>query len=314
MIFIALLTASLLAGTVGMALSGDSIEDEPEGNEPEDMYANTSNEDDDYRGSFDEDEADGQSGDDLLSSYYSSDDLQGGEGDDKIAGGAQDDLIHGREGNDILSGGTGNDDVYGDEGDDSMLGNFGTDRLFGGDGNDFIAGGEGDDFIIGGGGTDIIRGGEGNDNIFSAGIYREDVESDDVWDTDLQNVIVYDDDDDQGDVINADEGDDTMVVGKNDVIIAGEGNDTVITGTWVNGEVPILTDYEPGNDEILVAVPAGSEGIPITVVDDGDDAVISAGGIDVLRVTGAAGTIDPDDIPKQLTIMTERPVDETEVV
>ncbi len=314
MMFIALLTASLLVGTVGMAMSGDSIEDEPEqGNEPEDTNPNLGNSDDDFRGSFFEDEASGQDGDDLLSSYYSNDDLEGGTGDDKIAGGAEDDVIHGHEGDDELSGGSGDDKVYGGDGDDQIIGGFETDQLFGGDGNDVIFADYGDDFIVDGLGLDVVRGGEGNDNIISAEVFREDLESDDPWDVSLQNVILYDEDADEGDLINADEGDDFILAGKNDIILAGEGEDIVSTGTWVNGEVPVFADFNPAEDKIYVAIPAeNGTDFATTVVDDGADAIISVGEMEVMRVLGAAGgVLSPDDVPLTRTIMTERPVDET---
>ena len=124
----------------------------------------------------------------------------------------------------------------------------------------------------------------------------------------MQNVILYDDDADVGDLINADEGDDSIVVGKNDVIKAGDGNDTITTGTWVNGELPVFRDYEPGQDTILVAVPTDSKNFETSIVDDGDDAIVLVDGMGVIRVTdGAGGFLRPDDVKITLTLMTERP-------
>ena len=302
-LFLTLITASLLVGTVGVALSGDPSEDDMAIEDDGGLGSG----DDDFRGTFGGDETSGEEGDDLLSSLYSADDLDGGPGDDTIAGGAQDDLINGGDGDDVLSGGTGDDEVFGEAGDDTVMGGIGNDQVWGGEGDDFVVGGDGSDLVVGGQGEDILRGGTGDDFLIGANIFREDIKTDDLSDTTLENVIIYSDDIDDQDFINADEGNDTILVGKNDVVFGGEGADQVITGTWVNGEVPTFTDYVQGTDKIVVSVDAATSGLDVTVTTDELDAIINVDGEPVLRVSGGAGVVTSDDVELTLELMTDRP-------
>ena len=134
MLFLSVITAAILAGTVGYALTpiieddDDSIYD---GNDGE-----LSNEDDNYVGSIGLDEIFGGDGDDLIATEESVDVVEGGTGDDKLVGGAGADEVRGNEGDDVVSTGSGNDAGFGGAGDDTVQGGSGHDWLSGGDGDD----------------------------------------------------------------------------------------------------------------------------------------------------------------------------------
>ncbi len=304
MIFLTLITASLLAGTIGLAIADDPLEEESGFAEEE---ATLSNGDDDFRGTVGTDETSGQDGDDLLSSYFSNDTLDGGAGDDTIAGGAESDIINGAGGADVLSGGTGDDQVFGDSDDDRVFGGFGNDEVWGGEGDDFVAGDEGDDLVVGGRGTDTLRGGRGDDVLIGADIFREDIERDELSDTTLQNVILYQDDIDEGDAINADEGDDLIIVGSGDIVLSGSGEDIVQTGTWVQGDLPTFTDFDPDNDRIYVSVDLATTEFNLEITANDGDAIVSVDGMDVLRVLGGAGVVTDNHVDLSLNVLTDRP-------
>ena len=74
---------------------------------------------------------------------------------DFIDGEGGDDSIKGLDGNDDITGGSGDDKLYGGEGNDKLDGGTGDDTLDGGPGNDELTGGSGNNTLDGGEGVDI---------------------------------------------------------------------------------------------------------------------------------------------------------------
>jgi fimbrial isopeptide formation D2 family protein/uncharacterized repeat protein (TIGR01451 family) len=181
---------------------------------------NSSDGDDQVRGSDDQDEIWGDRGNDTLAGQDGDDRLAGdsrnlsdadASGDDWIYGGAGNDELNGNEKNDTLSGGNGDDEVHGGRDNDLLSGDSGNDTLGGDRGNDTILGSLGrftgvgsqeeQDKLYGNQGRDLLKGGEGEDSIY--GGKDDDLayggKDDDLLEGELGN-----------DTLTGDEGDDTL--------------------------------------------------------------------------------------------------------
>ncbi|MEM6729018.1 MAG: calcium-binding protein, partial [Pseudomonadota bacterium] len=117
------------------------------------------------------------------------------------------------------------------------------DRLVGGEGNDSLDGQDGDDALEGMAGADMLRGGLGSDTLFGGdgddtliGVERDGAAGDA----------------DGGDFLNGEAGDDTVYAGRGDVVNLGEGEDTLLTGQWVDGDAPLVQDFQKGEDTLVV--------------------------------------------------------------
>lgn len=139
-----------------------------------------------------------------------------------------------------------------------------------------------DDILGGGGDDDTVQGGSGND-----------------WITDA----------DGGDFLSGDEGDDVLILGKGDYAIGGEGRDTFMTGIWANGEASIIEDYDPEEENILVSVDAAQPLPVLSIVDDGDDAVVLMDGAPLMVLLGNAGLVQASDITFTTDVFDTRPDD-----
>ena len=165
------------------------------------------------------------------------DGLYGGTGDDNLNGGDGRDFLAGGEGNDELRGGNLGDTLFGDEGADTLYGNGGWDRLYGGEGDDVVRGGWGNGSLYGDYGVDTLSGGQGDD--YLSGYYRG------------TNAGI--DEDDDGDLLFAGDGDDVTLMGNNDYALGGSGNDTFETGTWINADsAPRIGDFDPAEDTLNI--------------------------------------------------------------
>ncbi|WP_071674345.1 calcium-binding protein [Nioella nitratireducens] len=126
------------------------------------------------------------------------------------------DAMHGDTGNDEIHGADGNDDISGFDGDDDLYGDGGDDLIAGGTGDDTLAGGDGNDSLAGDTGSDTLDGGDGSDTL------------------------------------DGGPGDDLLILGDGDMAMGGDGEDQFLTRADVPDDVPILSDFMPGVDTILV--------------------------------------------------------------
>ena len=116
----------------------------------------------------------GDAGNDFLSGGSSSDILYGGVGEDTLYGGSSADKLYGGDDDDKLYGGSSADKLYGQEGDDYLKGHSGNDSLSGGDGDDYLRGGDDGDYLYGENGDDLLKGEDGDD-ILTGGLGKDDL-------------------------------------------------------------------------------------------------------------------------------------------
>ncbi len=207
----------------------------------------------------------GTAGDDTLTGGAGDDDIQADAGNDLLQGYGGDDFLHGGSGDDTLEAGVGDDLLVGGDGNDLLDGQGGADRVFGNDGSDVIYGAGGADFLSGGAGDDILYGPAGT---FGA----------------LSTI-----DNDEGDIIHGNEGNDSIGLGNDDQGTGGAGEDTFILGTWTqDGHESIIQDYDPAEDQIVVLYdPEDTPPEAIVAVQiDGDDTLIWIDSVIVGRVIG----------------------------
>lgn len=249
---------------------------------------------------------DGKSGNDLIAGLDGNDNIQGGSGNDTIDGGAGDDVIVAEQDNDVVSGGEGNDLLLGGTGDDAIDGGAGEDWVEGDAGNDTLDGGADTDLVIGGEGSDDLSGGTGDDALFGGTVagtplnltdliaLRDGAELADVLNTTADSQAVFNDDN-TADTLSGGEGDDLLILGADDTGSGGEGADTFAVlldqadAETQTGGPALITDL--ADDDALVLMTNDNATPDITVVADGEDAIVSADGEIVARVTGAGNTL-----------------------
>ncbi len=245
---------------------------------------------------------DGRGGNDWIEAAGGNDTVFGGTGADTILGGAGDDSLWGHSGHDLIDGGDGADSIGGGAGNDTIYGGAGNDSIVGGPGIDVIDGGAGDDLVTIWPETDSDRVtlGDGNDWLDAAsaqaGVWAEGGAGNDVMVGGAG-----------ADTLIGDEGNDTIIGGAgDDLIIGGPGHDRlrggagadviragtgdVITldegadrlelladgpelGAW---DTPVLTDYVPGEDEVVVQLAgvADMSGMSLRLEGDGSDTLV----------------------------------------
>lgn len=220
----------------------------------------------------------GNEGSDIVDGQSGNDTLRGDAGKDTLLGGAGDDFILGGGWHDTLSGGVGGDVLLGNAGNDKLSGNAGDDALYGGEGADVLKGGADSDNLYGGFGADTLDGGKGDDiiiglhapqfesnidtlseSVASSAITPEAVATLQTFESDIQAKLATLKDTDNGDVILAGDGDDTIIAGRDDTITAGAGSDTVTILTaierdnGVTGPVTI-TDFNTAEDRLVISI------------------------------------------------------------
>ncbi len=215
----------------------------------------------------------GNQGNDWLIGTSGDDTLYGGQDNDLLFGNEGDDLLFGDKGNDALFGNEGNDTLYAEAGNNLLFGNQGNDLLVGNGGDDTLYGGQDDDTVFGGDGNDLIFGDKGNDLLFGRG------GNDTLYGGEDNDRLVADEGNNWlngnagDDSLYGGEGDDTLYGeegnnffsggGGNDILLVGFGRDTLSggdgrdrfilergTGSFIETEANIITDFVLGEDEI----------------------------------------------------------------
>ena len=210
--FIGIGNDTLKGGGGNDFLSGQTGNDELDGGSGRDTL-NGGKDDDTLNGGGGSDILNGQDGNDQLFAGRGSDIAAGGADNDKIEGGNGNDVLFGDatsdrasgvSGNDTISGGNGRDNIFGGLGNDNLQGDSSRDTLTGGQGNDSLDGGKGRDKLIGTetvffgqielgfgvGERDTLTGGTNNDT-FILGLETAKGEDENGVDTEIQNVILY---------------------------------------------------------------------------------------------------------------------------
>ena len=189
---------------------------------------------------------------------------------DEGQGNDADERLEGEDDPDRLSGGGGNDLLLAARGDDSVAGGDGSDWIFAEGGNDLIDGGDGNDVILPGTGRDTVMAGAGDDFIEAA-----DLVDDIALGASLQGERRSDNIDfrydfdalpDAPDLIDAGDGDDTIVAGPGDTVTGGAGADEIALGDWgaAASDDPaadrerdpppvVITDFDPDEDVLTFA-------------------------------------------------------------
>jgi Ca2+-binding RTX toxin-like protein len=223
----------------------------------------------------------GGAGDDSLWGHSGDDLIDGHEGADSIGGGAGADTIFGGAGNDSIAPGTGRDVVDAGAGDDlvTLWPETDSDRISLGEGNDWLdaasatagfeaQGGAGNDVLVGGAGSDSLFGDEGDDTLIGG-----------MGDDLLIGGVGYD-------VLRGGAGADVILGGTGDVITFDSGDDRLelladgpALGGW---ETPVVTDYVPGEDEVVVQLSGLRDlsGLSLRLEGDGSDTLVILSALD----------------------------------
>lgn len=213
--------------------------------------------------------------------------LTGTNGSDLLAGYGDEDRLVGRGGDDILLGG---------EDGDTLLGRTGDDLLVGGDHDDNLRGGQGDDTLIGSAGNDLLMGGEGNDVLAGADITNRDLVVGDFLSPDGSITDYYYEvpTEPEANRLYGEEGNDDLLLGENDTATGGEGSDMFEIGEWIDepDKAPLITDFNGGEDILVVRYAQGTPAPVVTIEEDGEDRNILADGNLIARV-------QVDDIPPE---------------
>jgi Ca2+-binding RTX toxin-like protein len=208
----------------------------------------------------------GTIGNDNLTGTVFADVLIGFAGNDIIAGGDENDLLIGDGGDDNLNGGNGNDTLYGGDGNDTLdAGALGSDLLFGGLGNDF--------YIVTGVTDTVVESVDGGiDTVQAASSFTlgDNVENLTLVGTGnysgTGNIL--------GNIIVGNNGNNTLNgLGGNDSLFGGAGNDSLL-GDVGNDTLDGGTGFDTLN---------GGLDNDTYIVDTTTDAIVDAGGIDVVQ-------------------------------
>lgn len=243
--------------------SGGGGPDDGEGSEPPNPTLEGTSLPDSLPGTDFDDVIFGREGDDTIEGFVGNDYLDGnadddsilgGIGDDSLFGGGEDDLLFGEGGADFLRGGENADYLDGGPQDDTLEGAKGTDTLFGGTGDDYLRGGPGNDSLDGGADADILDGGSGVDTLIGI---SGDFET------------APDEDTDAGDRLEGWNGADIIVMGNGDEAygeyssgVADSAGDSFVSGIWADTDPPIVRDYDPTADRLLLYYDADASPAP----------------------------------------------------
>jgi Ca2+-binding RTX toxin-like protein len=210
--------------------------------------------------------------------------INGGSGDDRIYGFAGDDVLFGGSGNDIINGGDNDDLILGGDGQDIIEGGLGSDEIYGNQGNDVIQDLDGKNLIFGGGGEDeIVISNSGNQIFGEAGndrIYVKNLIEQiplDFSNQDLKNNA------NEGNIIYANSGNDSVILGSGDDYIFGQNGADFIDGgggrdyiSGGEGDDQLNGNY--GDDKIF-----GDIGNDFIKGGSGNDLIWGGGGVDFIE-------------------------------
>ncbi|MEM8591764.1 MAG: calcium-binding protein [Pseudomonadota bacterium] len=239
-------------------------------------------------------------GDDAIDLGGGDDNLSAGAGDDTILGGPGRDLILGGDGEDDLNGEQWNDVLLGGDGDDTLTGEAGADLILGEDGDDIIDAGTWGDVALGGDGADQISGGIGSDFLHGGLVTDNDlpfetlIEAVDIGRSggdgevgEELTVTAFHDDD--VDVLNGGPGGDELFLGAGDIGTGGSEGDVfdVFYDFQLDDQEPaVITDFNPAEDRIDISHIDPDDNPVIQLEDDGEDTLIRANGVVIVRVEG----------------------------
>ncbi|MEP1766495.1 MAG: calcium-binding protein [Sulfitobacter sp.] len=284
----------LLALAVPVAVLGfaiDSASDDDDDNSVEEIGTEGA---DSLEGGTDDDFIDGQAGDDVLHGRAGNDTIFGREGDDVLQGEDGDDMLCAGDGDDFVTGNTGQDFIEGQGGDDFVSGDYGWDTVLGNEGNDTVLGGRG---------GDVIQGNEGDDVVFGGIINGLPLSLDELTELrDGESLAEINDgiemrDDSLGNTLRGGTDEDDLIIGSGDWAHGGLGADTFHVMSEQNmGGIPNIADYRSNEDAITVIVDDVNADADITVTTDGEDALIQMGDMVLARVTGAAESLEAEDV------------------
>ncbi len=259
--------------------------EEPE--DPEDELYLVAPDENEVRGSEQDDRLSGTNGKDVIFGEAGGDVIFAGKGSDRAFGGPGADKIRGQKGPDFLYGEDGDDRIWGQAGLDYLYGGAGDDRLWGGGKDDWLHGGTGDDRLYGGGGHDHLYGDEGHDQLWGhkgndhlhggdGDDHLDGGDGDDwLYGGPGQDSLHGGDGDDQ---LYGDAGDDELSGdGGNDLLYGGDGEDRIYGG---NGNDRAYGGA--GNDSLH-----GGDGDDELYGEAGDDALAGDNGND--RLEGGDG-------------------------
>lgn len=221
------------------------------------------------------------SGDDTLIGTAAADTLFGFAGNDSLVGLEGEDTLMGGDGDDTLQAGPGDDVVLGRDGDDAMTGGTGSDLLRGGLGNDVIFDNFGADTLIGSGGDDLLASGAFFDGaaltLAAGGASLTDI---------LTAIPEGLQDTDRADILSGQDGEDTLIGGRDDSLSGGEGRDTFVGGQWTLGSrAPVVTDFDLADDVIIYAARSALLA-DLSVTYQGEDATLRDNGQPVMIIQG----------------------------
>lgn len=293
-ILLAIFGVGLLASLVGGGGSGTLGGDEPEATD---------------EGTPGPDSIDGTFFDDVIFGRAGDDTINGSVGNDYLDGNADDDQVFGDEGNDQLFGGAGSDTLGGGIGDDFLRGGAGDDTLRGGADDDLLEGALDNDFLQGDGGKDTLKGGPGAD-FLTGNLGEDELEGGPGNDTLIGLSGNFTDapssDADDPDRLEGWEGEDFIVMGAGDeawgefVTTRADGAaDTFVSGIWADGDPPLVRDFDPGADSLVLYYDPGlltDPEVTVTTVDIAGDLTfqVRLEGTILMNVQiGTSGVVDP---------------------
>jgi len=168
-------------------------------------------------------------------------------------------------------------------------GNLGADTIYGSTHNDVISGDEGDDLIIGGLGADNISGNEGDDLILGDLGNVRDENGNDMTRRSGIVTSVESLTGGEGDTINGNLGNDTVIGGDGADIISDDGGNDIAIGdsasiTWTNSKLNSITSTF-----------TGTGGNDTFNLNDGDKIVISGFGEDSITAGNGDNTVMGDN-------------------
>ncbi|GAA6178947.1 hypothetical protein NBRC116594_03850 [Shimia sp. NS0008-38b] len=226
--------------------------------------------------------------------------VEGSDGDNVIFGTEGPDILSGEDGDDSIRGRDSSDRLLGGEGNDSLYGQNGDDILVGGDDDDELHGGRADDTLLGSEGNDTLFGGPGNDDLVGADITNRDLTVDD-WMLDRTGPGPYTFEaptTTEANELHGGDGDDFLLLGEGDTGSGGAGDDAFLVGQWVEDEdnVPLITDFNEEDDQLLIYYPEGEATPTITLGTEGDQTLVYANGQLMVRVEGDGGPFFAGDV------------------